>query len=143
MESQDPVQSGDRPQPSCLGSARSPRPGRWENYDGWMTLSSNYPSHDPGVAPSVVRSHVWPHGDTGPGLQSAVLCWVPGMVSLYITLSGLSFSDRILIDVRLNGSDDSDDSIELRNPIVVETKVYDIVFVCISLVHIIFEEGIN
>ena len=53
-----------------------------------------------------------------------------------LTLSGLSFSDRIVIDVRLNGSDDPDDSIELRNPIVVETKIDDIVFVCISLVHL-------
>ena len=41
-----------------------------------------------------------------------------------------------MIDVRLNGSDDPDDSIELRNPIVVETKINDIVFVCISLVHL-------
>ena len=82
------------------------------------------------------------HTET-PALGWRVRYWVPRMVSLYITLSGLSFSDRILIDVRLNGSDDSDDSIELRNPIVLETKVYDIVFVCISLVHIIFEEGIN
>ena len=75
------------------------------------------------------------HTET-PALGWRVQCWVFGMVSLYITLSGLSLSDRILIDVRLNGSDDSDDSIELRNPIVVETKVHDIVFVCISLVHL-------
>ena len=75
------------------------------------------------------------HTET-PALGWRVQCWVFGMVSLYITLSRLSFSDRILIDVRLNGSDDSDDSIELRNPIVVETKVHDIVFVCISLVHL-------
>ena len=37
-----------------------------------------------------------------------------------------------MIDVRLNGSDDPDDSIELRNQIVVEAKIYDIVFVCIN-----------
>ena len=36
----------------------------------------------------------------------------------------------------MGASDDPDDSIELRNPIVVETKINDIVFVCISLVHL-------
>ena len=97
-----------------------------------MILSSNYPSHDPdtGVAPAVTslatRSHQ-AHGD------NAMLGSRNGFS---LTLSGLSFSDRIVIDVRLNGSDDPDDSIELRNQIVVEAKIDDIVFVCISLVHL-------
>ena len=43
-------------------------------------------------------------------------------------------------------SDDGDDSIENRNPIVDETKIHGIVFVCISLLHpfeIYYNEGIN
>ena len=40
-------------------------------------------------------------------------------------------------------SDDRDDSIELRNPIVVETKIHGIVFACISLLEIYYNQGIN
>ena len=97
-----------------------------------MSLSSNYPSHDPdpGVAPSVTilatLRHEAPRDNAMLGSRNG----------FSLTLSGLSFSHRIVIDVRLNGSDDPDDSTELRNPIVVETKINDIVFVCISLVHL-------
>ena len=112
--SQDPVQSGDRPQPSCLGSA-GPR-ARLLGKLRRMILSSNYPSHDPdpGVAPAVTslatRSHQAP-GDNAPGMVSLSLsqgchsqielwlmfAWMGAMIPMI----ALSFAIKLLLKQKL------------------------------------------